>query len=75
MPKETPFLVVVLLTVGEFGYATFLLFHHGDIFALYLAFKYSLAEKWSPMHYLEEHLKRKCWKHIPIGQCIPETRA
>jgi hypothetical protein len=64
--------LVLVLTAGEFSYGIYLLLH-GDWLVLYLAMKYTLAEKWSPVAYFESHLKRACWKHIPHNQCIPRT--
>lgn len=68
---ETPFVIVAVLAAGEFSWAIFLAVKEAHWFALYLAVKYTLSEKYSVLHYLMEKAKRTCWKHIPGSQCIP----
>lgn len=68
---DVPFVIGVVLMGGEFGYAIYLTVAESHTFALYLAIRYATAEQWSPVHWLKEQVQRRCWKHIPLGQCIP----
>lgn len=55
--EEVPFIIVVVMTFGEFGFAAFLAFSHGDVFPIYLATLYFIRERWSGYHFMAEKLK------------------
>lgn len=55
--------VAVVMTIGEFGFAGFLLYHHGDFFPVYLAFAYFFREKHSAYHAVGKALDRMRQQH------------
>lgn len=54
--------IALLLTVGEFSVAIFLVFNEGHIFALYLAITYAVRETSGGKHYHEVLLEQ--WARV-----------
>jgi hypothetical protein len=62
MMRQLPYILVVLATCGEFGFAAVLWLGHGDLFPLYLASLYFVRERWSGLKFVAVMIHRARWR-------------